>query len=69
MFQATKDKEGGADVVEIPAKVDDNKDAIVKAVVENVKAQMAANRKSTELKALQGHMWREAYKTKKVEGE
>lgn len=69
MFQASKDKEGGADAVEIPEKSDDNKDAVIKAVVENVRAQMAADRKSTELKQLQGHIWREAYKMKKVEGE
>ncbi|XP_052767688.1 enolase-phosphatase E1-like [Mya arenaria] len=66
---AKKDKEGGADVVEIPDSTDDNEDAVVKAVVKNVIAQMDADRKSTELKQLQGHMWREAYKTKKVEGE
>ncbi|KAL4237572.1 Enolase-phosphatase E1 [Mactra antiquata] len=66
---ASKDKEDGKDVVEIPAKTDDNKEAVVKAVVDNVKALMDADSKTTALKELQGHMWREAYKTKKVEGE
>lgn len=67
--QAVKDKEGGAKVVAIPEKTDDNKDDVIKAVVSNVKAQMDADRKSKELKELQGHLWREAYKTKKIEGE
>lgn len=66
---AAKDKEDGEDVVQIPEVTDSNKDDVIKAVVENVTAQMDADRKSTELKALQGHVWREAYKTKKVEGE
>ncbi|XP_060553052.1 enolase-phosphatase E1-like [Ruditapes philippinarum] len=66
---ATKDKGEGKDVVEIPAKEEGNKDDVIKAVVSNVKAQMDADRKSTELKDLQGHVWRDAYKQKKIEGE
>lgn len=66
---AAKDKEGGATVTEIPASADDNKDSVIKAVIANVKEQMDADRKSTELKQLQGHMWRDAYKQKKVTGE
>ena len=62
-----KDKEGGAEVTEIPSS--DKKEEVVKAVCANVKAQMDADRKSTELKQLQGHVWREAYKQKKVAGE
>lgn len=66
---AAKDKEGGESVTEIPAATDDNKTDIIKAVIANVTAQMEADRKSTELKQLQGHMWREAYKQKKVTAE
>ena len=68
-FQVAKDKESGTDVTEIPARADDNKDAVIKAVVTNVTAQMEADRKTTELKQLQGHVWREAYKQKKIAGE
>lgn len=64
---AVKDKEGGAEVTEIPSG--DNKEEVVKAVCANVKAQMDADRKSTELKQLQGHVWREGYKQKKIAGE
>lgn len=66
---ASKVKEDGEDVAEIPEATDDNKDEVIKAVVDFVNAQMDADSKATELKTLQGHVWREAYKTKKVEGE
>ena len=54
-------------VVSIPE--DDNQEVVIQAVVDNVKWQMDLDRKTTALKALQGHMWREAYKTNKVKGE
>lgn len=60
-------KEDGA--VQIPDNADGNKADVVKAVVEFVNAQMDTDSKATELKQLQGHIWRDAYKTKKVEGE
>lgn len=66
-LQAKKDKKEGAEVTEIPDG--GKKDEVIKAVVANVKEQMDADRKTTELKQLQGHIWREAYKTKKIAGE
>ena len=42
---------------------------VIKALVSSVKWQMDLDKKTTALKSLQGHMWREAYKTKKVQGE
>ncbi|XP_012671046.1 enolase-phosphatase E1 [Clupea harengus] len=41
----------------------------IREVVENVLWQMAADRKTTALKQLQGHMWRAAYNTGKIKGE
>jgi len=65
---AKKDKEAKVDgVVEIPDK-DAEKDTIIKAVVANVKWQMSNDRKSQELKQLQGHIWKEAYKQGKIKG-
>lgn len=67
---ATKDKEEKVDgVVEIPAPNGSNKDDVIKAVCNNVKWQMENDRKSTALKDLQGHIWREAYKSGKVKAE
>ncbi|XP_059395776.1 enolase-phosphatase E1 [Carassius carassius] len=41
----------------------------IREVVEGVLWQMAADRKSTALKQLQGHMWRAAYMTGKIKGQ
>ncbi|KAG5272487.1 hypothetical protein AALO_G00166080 [Alosa alosa] len=41
----------------------------IREVVDNVLWQMAADRKTTALKQLQGHMWRVAYNTGKIKGE
>lgn len=41
----------------------------IREVVENVMWQMAADRKSTALKQLQGHMWRAAYTSGRIKGE
>ncbi|KAM6985282.1 enolase-phosphatase E1 [Aplochiton taeniatus] len=41
----------------------------IREVVENVLWQMAADRKTTALKQLQGHMWRAAYSTGRIKGE
>ncbi|XP_061589303.1 enolase-phosphatase E1-like [Cololabis saira] len=41
----------------------------IREVVENVLWQMAADRKSTALKQLQGHMWRAAYSSGRIKGE
>nr|XP_033770315.1 enolase-phosphatase E1 [Geotrypetes seraphini] len=44
-------------------------DSVVQAVVNNVHWQMSQDRKTTALKQLQGHMWREAYSTGHVKGD
>lgn len=41
----------------------------IREVVDNVLWQMAADRKSTALKRLQGHMWRAAYSSGRIKGE
>nr|XP_057920943.1 enolase-phosphatase E1 [Doryrhamphus excisus] len=41
----------------------------IREVVDNVLWQMAADRKSTALKQLQGHMWRSAYASGRLKGE
>ena len=68
-LQAKKDKEEGVEgVVEIP-DADAGKEEVIKAVVANVRWQMDNDRKSTELKQLQGHIWRQAYESGDVRGE
>lgn len=65
---AAKDKADGVEgVVEIPKE--GSKDDIIKAVVDNVKWQMDEDRKTTALKQLQGHIWREGYKTGQIKAE
>ena len=60
-LQASKDKGDNVEgVVEIPDAASGKED-IIKAVVENVKWQMDKDRKSTELKQLQGHIWKQGY--------
>lgn len=63
---AKEDKEDKAG--EIPGK-DANQEDIIKATVDYVLALMDVDSKVTGLKTLQGHMWREAYKTEKILGE
>lgn len=66
---AAKDAEEKIEgVVAIPAS-DSSKEDIIKAVVENVKWQMDKDRKSTALKALQGHIWKEGYSQEKLKAE
>ncbi|XP_048731965.1 enolase-phosphatase E1-like [Ostrea edulis] len=65
---AAKDKaDGVAGVVEIPKEGSEGD--IVTAVVKNIKWQMDGDRKTTALKQLQGHIWREGYKTGKIKAE
>lgn len=67
-FKAAKDKADGVEgVVEIPKE--GSKEDIIKAVVDNVKWQMDEDRKTTALKQLQGHIWREGYKTGQIKAE
>lgn len=67
--QASKEKEEKVEgVIEIPSG-DASKEDVIKAVSENVKWQMDDDRKTTELKALQGLIWIDAYESKAVKGE
>lgn len=45
------------------------KDAVVRAIVANVGAQMAVNRKTAALKQLQAHIWREGYALGELKGQ
>ena len=47
----------------------DDQEKCVQSIVDNVLWQMDEDRKNSSLKQIQGHMWREAFKTGKVEGE
>jgi methionine salvage enolase-phosphatase E1 len=60
--------DGVKDAVSIPAKDSDAED-IKKAVIKNVLWQMDHDRKTTSLKQLQGHIWREAYNSGELIGE
>eukprot|EP00106_Octopus_bimaculoides_P016199 XP_014783641.1 PREDICTED: enolase-phosphatase E1-like [Octopus bimaculoides] len=51
------------------SNTDADKDVIIQDVVANVKWQMSLNRKTTALKQLQGHIWKEAYKLGEIKGE
>lgn len=53
----------------IPDSAEDNRDDVIKAIVANVVAQMDGDSQSAGLRTLQSHMYREAYKTGKVQGE
>jgi hypothetical protein len=60
--------EGVKDAVTIPSK-DSDAEEIKKAVIKNVLWQMDHDRKTTSLKQLQGHIWREAYNSGELIGE
>ncbi|KAK6999823.1 enolase-phosphatase E1 [Biomphalaria glabrata] len=67
--QAAKEKDEKVEgVVEIPSG-DASKEDVIKAVIDNVKWQMGENRKTTELKALQGLIWKEAFESSEIKGE
>ncbi|KAL6080615.1 Enolase-phosphatase E1 [Balamuthia mandrillaris] len=67
---ADREEGGREDVVLIPTAAEEpNKDAIKSAVVKNVIAQMDIDRKTTALKALQGHMWQHGYASGELKGE
>ncbi|CAG5133745.1 unnamed protein product [Candidula unifasciata] len=67
--QAAKEKSETVEgVVEIPSS-DASKEDVIKAVVANVQGQMDADRKTTELKNLQGLIWKDAYESKEIKGE
>ena len=55
-------------VVEIP-DTEAGKEEVAKAVAANVRWQMENNRDSTELKQLQGHIWRQAFESGDLKGE
>ena len=68
LHQAAKDKADNVEgVVDIPA--DGSKDDVISAVVKNVCWQIDNDRKTPCLKQLQGHIWREGYKTGNIKPE
>lgn len=56
-------------VLAVDQTVHTDEEKAIREVVENVLWQMAADRKSTALKRLQGHMWRAAYSSGRIKGE
>ncbi|XP_067254464.1 enolase-phosphatase E1 isoform X2 [Chanodichthys erythropterus] len=62
-----QNKAGPVHAVDQTVHTDEEK--AIREVVETVLWQMDADRKSTALKQLQGHMWRAAYMTGKIKGE
>lgn len=63
---AREDAAAGLDVPAIPDGP--VTDAVLAAVAANVRAQMDADRKTTALKALQGAMWRDGYRSGSIRG-
>ncbi|CAI9734663.1 Hypothetical predicted protein [Octopus vulgaris] len=51
------------------SNTDADKNVIIQDVVANVKWQMSQNRKTTALKQLQGHIWKDAYKLGEIKGD
>ncbi|CAL5225286.1 g8085 [Coccomyxa viridis] len=66
--QAQEDAAAGTSVVAIPDATA-SKDAIVDAAARNVFAQMDTDRKTTALKSLQGHIWREGFRSGSIKAE
>lgn len=56
-------------VPSVDPTVQTDEEKSIREVVENVLWQMAADRKSTALKRLQGHMWRTAYSSGRIRGQ
>ena len=73
--QAKSDKEAEVEgAVEIPAlgegeEGENEKKDTIEAVVKNVLWQMTRSAVTKALSQVQGHVWREAYKTGKIQGE
>lgn len=53
----------------VPIPTDGPKEAVITACMANVDCQMAADRKTTALKALQGHVWHEGFAGGEIRGE
>jgi methylthioribulose 1-phosphate dehydratase/enolase-phosphatase E1 len=70
LLQASSDIAAGVqNIVSIPEEDSAGKEAVITAVVANVLQQMDADRKTTSLKQLQGHMWRAAYENREIHGQ
>ncbi|GMH05634.1 hypothetical protein Nepgr_007474 [Nepenthes gracilis] len=66
--QAQDDLEKGvAGAVPVP-HLTERKEEVIAAVVANVEAMIKADRKITALKQLQGHIWRNGFQNKELEG-
>lgn len=70
-FQAEEDlrQNKACPVHAVDQTVHTDEEKAIREVVDNVLWQMAADRKTTALKQLQGHMWRAAYLMGKIKGE
>lgn len=67
---AAKDKSESVEgVVEIVEEGADNRDAVIKSVVDNIKWQMSLDRKTGALKTLQGLIWEQGYKDGTIKGQ
>lgn len=68
--QAEKDVHDDVEgLIVIPQRESHDRDVIIDSVVKNVLWQMNLDRKTTALKTIQGHMWREAFQTGRIHGE
>ncbi|XP_078070857.1 enolase-phosphatase E1 isoform X2 [Mustelus asterias] len=69
--QAKDDKQldGAVLIPELCSGENADKEQAIKTVINNILWQMSQDRKTTALKQLQGHMWKEAYVRGEVKGE
>ncbi|KAL1936751.1 hypothetical protein VTP01DRAFT_885 [Rhizomucor pusillus] len=68
--QAEKDvNEAIKEAVLIPADTDASVDEVKEAIKQNIRWQMAADRKIGALKAFQGYMWKEGYENGQLKGD
>lgn len=65
---AEEDRRGGRNVVPIP-QADAGREAVVAAAAANAEAQIAEDRKTTALKALQGHIWHQGFASGELKAE
>jgi len=66
--QALQDEKNGVEYIPI-ANDSDGKEKILESIEKNLILQMNKDRKTTALKNLQGHMWKEGYQCGELKGE
>lgn len=52
-----------------PIEKSDNKDSFINSIVDNVHYQITQDRKTKELKTLQGKIWKDAFESGSIKGE